>query len=391
MCKSQAEGGQRCSAHSNIGIAATTHASVETNLDDAQIASVFQRLRRTHKDVEAPDAGEAIAVLSRLKRDAEGDPSLPKEIRQGLADRYDKAIADVETGTVPDGRTLKATEQLVVEAQIAQRNLDLTLRAAARAQRTSPDRLAAKFRKWRRDPDSFEDIEAPDPAFRLPADKFPGDKRTQAALRKLGFENYLAQRLAVFTYGTLRNGQGNDRLMDGAIASRSEEAQIEGIAVYGPSWGFPYAMEAPDGDGLTKGDLVFLSDDPDGDWARDRLDSLEGFDSDRFSDSHYRRVERMVTYRDPDTGESRQVKAWVYLAGKWSQDRCTPENRIAHGDWVQGKREYATATGRNRSSMWWDDIDDTSTVDHGYADDPDEDDGTATYSGDYVVTKPAVG
>lgn len=387
MCKTKAQGGQRCSAHTHLGIAATTHASAATSLDEAQVTSIFHRLRETHKDAPAPSAEEAIATLSRLRRDADLDHTLPDSIRERLQSRYDKALAEVADGTIPDGRTWAAMQHTLVEAQIAERNLDLTVRAAARAQRMNADRMAAMFRKWRRDPDSFDDMSAPDPAFRLPADKFPGDKRTQRALRKLGFENYLAQRLPCFVYGTLRQGQYNAGIMEDGIASRSGQAQIDGIAVYGASWGFPYAMEAPDGEGSTKGDLVFLSDTHDGDWARERLDGLEGFNSDRFNDSHYRRVEHTVTYRDPDTGEIKQTQAWVYLAGEWSKERCTPEERIAHGDWVQGKRDHAASSASASTSMWWDDIDE-DPVDHGYTEVDEAEE--AAFTGAYVVKKSAL-
>lgn len=400
MCKSQAQGGQRCAAHTHIGVAATHYASVTTSLDDAQVASVFHRLRETHKDAPAPLAEEAIATLARLKRATELDSAIPEKSRTRLADRYDKAIAEIADGNIPDGPLWAAMQHTLVEAQVAEQNLDKSIRDAARAQRTSADRMAATFRKWRRDPDAYDDLESPNPDFRPNPADYPGDKRTQRALRKMGFENYLAQRLPCFVYGTLRRNQGNDRLMDGAIASRSEQAQVEGVAVYGAGWGFPYAMEAPDGIGATKGDLVFLSDDSDGDYARDRLDGLEGFNSDRFDDSHYRRVERTVTYRDPATGEDRQTQAWVYLAGEWSRERCTPSERIAHGDWVQGKRDHVSS-GRGRN-LWWDDIDDTP-VDHGYGqydDGPDgeyDDDYPGTvvdeepaFTGAYVVKKSAV-
>lgn len=346
------------SCHStHVGIAATQHAKAVTSLDDAQVSSVFHRLKQRHKDAPAPSPEHAVATLTRMRREVTEDVRLPEATRTRIAARLDRALADAAQGTVPDGRTFAAMQQTVQEAESAERILNHTLRAAARHQRTSEDRLAATFRKWRRTSD-YEDLESPDPAFRLDPDQFPADKHTRRALRKLGFENYLAQRLPVFVYGTLRNAQGNDRLMTGAIAQRSEDAEVHGVAVYGASWGFPYATEAPDGHGITRGDLVYLSDDADGDWARQSLDNLEGFDSDDFHDSHYRRVAREVTYTDPDTGERKTVQAWTYLAGRWSQDRCTEAERIPDGDWVAAKRAHRATTPRRRA--YWDDWDDTT-------------------------------
>jgi gamma-glutamylcyclotransferase (GGCT)/AIG2-like uncharacterized protein YtfP len=339
MCQSQAQGGKRCAAHTDIGVAATHYAKAITDLDDAQVSSIFHRLRTAHKDDPAPTAEEAVATLTRLRREALEDTRLTEATAYRLTARYDQAIAAIEAGELPDGRTWAAMQATPLEAEIAERNLTSTVRSSARHQRKSEERLAATFRKWRRN-DNYEDLESPDPAYRLDPSRFPADKHTQRALRKLGFENYLAQRMPVFVYGTLRNNQGNDRLMDGAIAQRSEDAQVDGIAVYGAGRGFPYAQEAPDGQGFTKGDLVYLTDDHDGDWARQSLDNLEGFDSDSFNDSHYRRVAQDVTYTDPDTGERKTVKAWTYLAGNWSRESLTEEDRIHSGDWVQARNEH---------------------------------------------------
>lgn len=392
MCKSQAEGGQRCSAHTHVGVAATHYAKAISDLDDAQVSSIFHRLRSTHKDAPAPTAEDATATLVRLRREVLDDPRLTSEQARRIADRYSHALEAIQHGEIPDGRTWAAMSDTPMEAQLAQMNLNNALKAAARQQRTSEDRLAATFRKWRRD-DDFEQVEAPDPAYRLDPAQFPADKHTQRALTKLGFENYLSQRMPVFVYGTLRNGQGNDRLMDGAIAARSETAQVEGIAIYGANRGFPYAQEAPDGQGITRGDLVHLSEDQNGDWSRNSLDNLEGFDSDRFSDSHYRRVAADVTYTDPETGEQRTTKAWTYLAGSWARESLHEDDRIHDGDWVAAKTAYRAQAARP-SRYYYDDLagDDEDTSTRSTSTDTkmivtDDDD---MWAGDYVVKKSAV-
>lgn len=328
------------SCHStHVGIAATGYAKAITDLDDAQVSSVFHRLKSAHRDAPAPEAEEAIATLVRMRREVLEDVRLEEATAYRIADRYAHAIEAVNRGQIPDGKTWAAMQQTAMEAEIADRNLANLITASARYQRKSPERLAATFRKWRRS-DDYEDLEAPDPAFRPDPDGLPSDKHTARALRKLGFENYLAQRLPVFTYGTLRKNQGNERLMLGAIADRSEDAEISGVCVYGAGRGFPYAAEAADGVGITRGDIVWLKGDQDGDWARDRLDSLEGFDSDRFSDSHYRRVAWDVTYADPQTGQTRTTRAWTYLAGAYAQESLTDADKIADGDWVKARDAY---------------------------------------------------
>lgn len=331
------------SCHStHVGLAATRHARAVTDLDDAQVASIFHRLKRENKDTPAPSTDDALATLVRLRREVLDDPRLDTSTARALADRYAHAIEAVNNGDTPDGRTWAAMQGTVLEAEVAERNLDGLIRASARQQRTNAERMGATFRKWRRT-DDYEDLESPDPQFIVDDTALPQDKHTRRALRKMGFENWLAQRLPVFVYGTLRNNQGNDRLMAGAIEQRSESAQVEGVAVYGARWGFPYANEAPDGQGVTKGDLVHLAEDHDGDWARQRLDSLEGFNSDRFSNSHYRRVTRTVSYTDTETGEQRTTTAWVYLAGRGSASTLSEADRIHDGDWVKAKDAHRAA------------------------------------------------
>lgn len=330
------------SCHStHVGIAATRHARAVTDLDEAQVASIFHRLKNTYKDAQAPTIEEGLATLTRIRREALDDPRLDAVTAHAIAERYTHALQAIQCGQIPDGRTWAAMQHTVLEAEIAERNLNALTRSSARHQRKNEDRMAAIFRRWRRTSD-YEDLESPDPAFLLDERQYPGDKHTRRALRKMGFENYLAQRLPVFTYGTLRNGQHNAHLTDGAVTSRSEDAHIDGVAVYGPSWGFPYAVEAPDSHSMTKGDLVYLADDHDGDWARQRLDTLEGFNSDQFGDSHYRRVTHEVTYTDTTTGHQTTTKAWVYLAGRHATQQLSESDRIHDGDWVKAKNDHQT-------------------------------------------------
>lgn len=343
------------SCHStHYGIAATNLAKAITGLDDAQASSIYHRLKREHATDPSPDQVEVITTLTRIRRDLDTDDRLNDREANRLRERLDKAITEAEQGTVPDGPTWAAFTRTGVEAEVAERHLDTLIRASARHQHTSANRMGAVFRQWRRR-DDYEVIEAPDPAFRITDPSLPSDKHTRKALAKMGFENWLAQKKPVFVYGTLRRAQGNDRLMNNAIASRSEEAHVNGVAIYGADRGFPYAQEAPDGVGITRGDLVYLTDDQAGDWARQSLDHLEGFDSDAYTDSHYRRVQIDVTYRDPDTGQMDTVNAWTYLAGGWAREELREEDRIPDGDWVRAKDEYRAARGINQRKAWWED------------------------------------
>ncbi len=362
------------SCHStHCGVAATYLARVSTSLDDSQAASIFHRLKREHADSPAPTADEVQATLRRMDRDLDHDTRLDERQRNRLRDRYQRAIGEARNGTVPDGATWNAFTATPVEAEIAEANLDAAIRAAARTQGRSVERQAAVFRNWRRRTD-YEVIEAPDERFRIDTSQMPTDKHTRRALTKMGFESYLAQPLPVFTYGTLRRGQGNERLMANAITYRSEQAHIDGVAIYGANRGFPYAQEAPDGHGITRGDLVHLSDDQTGAWARESLDTLEGFDSDTYDQSHYRRVGIDVTYVDEATGQTRTTHAWTYLAGAWAREDLHERDRIHDGDWVKAKDAYRAT--RSTARPWWEDHRSEST--------PDD---SGEWDGDYVVVK----
>lgn len=137
---------------------------------------------------------------------------------------------------------------------------------------------------------------------------------------------------AVFVYGTLRPGGHNHRLLESV--PRLETAYAHGLALYdGP--GFPYA--APTRAGRITGVLCSISD---AEWPATlrSLDTLEGYDSDRESLSHYlRRRWPVVT----DIGA--QTEAWVYLAGP--RVDLGAYARIASGDWLS----HSTINHRSRS------------------------------------------
>lgn len=320
------------------GVAVTGWARAHTDLDDGQVSSIYHRIKREAAAAAPPDAEEVQAWVNRMRRDVQVDPELSAKDAGRILTRLEKVEQALANGEVPDGATFAAWQRTPAEAASASVALDTTITAAARQQRINPDRLAAKFRHWRRE-DRFEDMESPDPDFIIPTDGLPSDKATARALRKLGFENYLAQRLPVFVYGTLRKGQGNAGRMDGAIESLTD-GRVDGVAIYGPGRGFPYAQESPDGQGYTVGDLVHLTADRNGDQSRQSLDQLEGFNSDQFSASHYRRVTREVSYTDAD-GNPQTTKAWTYLAGAWAAESLSEDERIHDGDWVAAKRAYA--------------------------------------------------
>lgn len=187
----------------------------------------------------------------------------------------------------------------------------------------------------------FEEISSPDPAFRYEENtnlalKSPAKTR---ALRKLGYEHYLAQPLPVFVFGTLRPGQGNFNLFrrEGSIETISE-AKIYGVAMVIPQGaGFPRSIETNDDRFNMMGDVITLSKDSLGAHTRSSLDRLEGFNSDRPSQSMYKRVAREVQIKNAN-GEEEKIQAWIYITPNMGSFK--PEDILVEGDWFNSDMSH---------------------------------------------------
>lgn len=212
-------------------------------------------------------------------------------------------------------------------------------REVARHLDADPDSVLEALDRWRdADSLSYEDYPAPNPNFRYDQHPDAGqDEREQRALRKLGYEHFLRQLHPVFVYGTLRSGQGNSVLMDRA-RERDLPAVMRSASMYTKHWGFPYAKEDDDPNESIVGEIVWLSDSPEGDDARAALDYLEGFDSDFPSSSHYERVEREIEYLNPTNGTYETTKVWVYFARGTAAQSLLPQDKLESGDWVAENR-----------------------------------------------------
>lgn len=127
--------------------------------------------------------------------------------------------------------------------------------------------------------------------------------------------------LPLFVYGTLRQGQGNYRLLADRT-DQEEPASAPGLALFG--WSFPYAVPLPDASAV--GVLVTITPDLYQDVLVD-LDRLEGYRSDRPDRSHYIRSARTVLTA---AGDIRT--AWIYLAGSGIDPAGM--RRIPGDDWL---------------------------------------------------------
>lgn len=129
----------------------------------------------------------------------------------------------------------------------------------------------------------------------------------------------------VFTYGTLRPGEPNYRLLAGCTIGEFT-ATATGVALLsGP--GFPYAVPDPGSEVI--GTVCVIADDHAA-VVLARLDVLEGYRTADLSGSHYVRQQWPVTYHGID-GQRCECVAWMYLAGA---DRFVAGlRRIPSGDW----------------------------------------------------------
>jgi len=121
---------------------------------------------------------------------------------------------------------------------------------------------------------------------------------------------------AVFVYGTLRPGCGNDRLWRDS-ATVAQAAVADGIRLHGLGRAFPYAVEAPLD--VTFGTLLIFPEE-------ERAALLQRFDWLEGTPSHYVRQTVEVA-----THEGRR-SAWVYLAADEARASSLPP--VPGNDWT---------------------------------------------------------
>lgn len=314
---------------------ATTFARIShPNMDDSQIQSIFHELRREGKEIGSlpPSEKEWKDALEKLRWSIRHDDTIKTSIKHRLLDR----LGEARHGSLPTGDVWHAVQNIQIAAGYSDRRMNLLYEHIGEGLNQDPQEIKEIVNNWRENSDDYEDYILKNHRYRYDLlDGVPKDKRTSKALRKLGYEIYLAEPLPVFVYGTLRTGQHNSSLMEKANL-KAIPAKISGATIYGASYGFPYAKETEDPDSVVIGEIVWLSQDENGQEARQSLDWLEGFDSDEPSNSHYIRSRRKVTYEE--NGEKKTQEAWVYLVPP--KGRNFPDHeRIHHGDWVAEKEK----------------------------------------------------
>ncbi len=132
--------------------------------------------------------------------------------------------------------------------------------------------------------------------------------------------------LPFFVYGTLRQGFGNDRILDGIDVAFDKGASMLGAKM--TTVGFPYVWLVQDQTYFVTGEIVRI-DPANYEKAVRRLDALEGyFGPDR--PNHYDRV--ITTVRD---AAGRDVKVFTYLVDEQTASRGRP---VESGDFADVAR-----------------------------------------------------
>lgn len=301
------------------------------DLSDGQIQSLFHTLKRNYKEGKATSAD--LLSLEELQSRVRNSDLSDRQVESIMA-----RLRQAESVSL-DSDMLYASNKIVESAGVAEYQITKIAQSVADDLGVDAYLVRKKINRWRDAPeDAYEDMGEEVPReYRY--DLTPGvptDYRTARALRKLGYTQFLEQPYPVFVYGTLRKGQGNSVLF-GNDYYQTEPATVNGVGVYGARNAFPYAKEHPNAAAF--GDVFWVDQTEGGQAVRASLDSLEGFDNDFPSSSHYKRVLREAHYIDYD-GKQKTTPVWMYLASGRYSIQLRDEDLIADGDWVEAKRKY---------------------------------------------------
>jgi gamma-glutamylcyclotransferase (GGCT)/AIG2-like uncharacterized protein YtfP len=306
--------------------------ALHPDLSDSQIQSLFHALKREQK-AGATEYIESSTYIEKLKSQVRNSDITDRQ-KESILQRVSQS-----EGIQQEQDMLYASTKIVEAAGVAEYQISRIAEAVALDFNIDPYLVRKKVNRWRdASEDSYEDMGEEIPkAYRY--DLVPGvptDDRTGRALRKLGYTQFLGQPYPVFVYGTLRQGQGNSALF-GRDYYQIAPAAVAGVGVYGAQRSFPYAKE--NSNAAAFGDIFWIDETEAGAEVRSSLDSLEGFDSDYPSHSHYKRVLREASYVDYD-GKQKTTPVWMYLASGRYSAQLREEELISDGDWVTARNKY---------------------------------------------------
>lgn len=318
-----------------------------SDMSDAQIQSIFHELKREAKLKEVISVDEVeYQLFVDQQITAIRNSEVSDRSKDNLIERLEQARYDFRNATSDN---VYAAKNIIGATGAAEISLEAVCTKVAENLGTDSELIRTKLNRWR--DSSLEEHSYEDKADYLSDYRYdlvpgvPQDKGTQKALRKLGYEHFLSQPYPVFVYGTLRPGQHNFPLFGNAYYHVEANAEIKDFGVYGAQRSFPYAKDTVGS--KTVGDILWVDLNANGQYARQSLDSLEGFDSDAPSDSHYERVLRKAKYLE--NGEPVDVDIWVYIASGNYGTQLREEDLILEGDWVVARQNYIQSPLGRRS------------------------------------------
>lgn len=321
--------------------AVTSYAKFMTPyFSDSQTQSMYHELKQQSEESphEPCDAEAFHSSIEGLSYKIRNDDALSDAKRESLLSRLEQARA----GGVINAKSWAAAQRLEERVGVARVQYESILDSAGSAfmlDRGDMHKIIMEARggTWMNSGSFIDYYDYPE-EFRFDlTEDVPQDESTLRALRKVGYETFLAQKYPVFVYGTLRTGMGNHRVMSDGT-ERFQSGLLKGVGIYGADRGFPYAAEHPDAEAVTVGEIHWMKNDVDGDTARLAMDWLEGFNSNNPRNSHYER-KRVSASIKGSNGETSQVECWSYFARGSAKSQLREEDRIKHGDWVEARAE----------------------------------------------------
>jgi len=153
----------------------------------------------------------------------------------------------------------------------------------------------------------------------------------------MGNAEGVTERLPVFVYGSLRVGEGNYLRLARGNTVREVSAVLPRHRMY-RNWlyddYYPCVTDGDEGERVV-GDLLYLRPES-YEEVLASLDALEMYDPATHS-GPYLRVKRTAFAAD-DAERAHPIAAWVYHASPETLASRTEDDRIAGGDWLEGRR-----------------------------------------------------